>query len=84
MMDIQEAINIGPRLAAELRQAGINTLEELKALGYLEAWRQLHTVAPDRDYTNSCLALAGAIEGVRWMKLPKDVRARVAQEAKAV
>ena len=81
-MDIEEAVNIGPRLATELHRAGINTLEELEALGYLEAWRQLHAVAPKRDCTNSCLALAGAIEGVRWMKLPKDVRARVAREVK--
>jgi hypothetical protein len=79
---IEEAINIGPRLGAELSRAGIATLEKLKELGYREAWRRLHEVAPERDCTNSCLALVGAIEGVRWMKLPKPLRERIAREAK--
>jgi TfoX C-terminal domain len=65
-MDILDAVNIGNRLEAELRQAGIKTVEELQKLGYREAWFRLQAVAPDRDYTHSLLALAGAIEGVRW------------------
>lgn len=83
-MDIGEAVNIGPKLAMELRAAGITTLEELKALGYLEGWRRLGEVAPQRCCTNSCLALAGAIEGIRWMSLPAEVRARIGAEAKAM
>lgn len=83
-MDIAEAVNIGPKLAEELKAAGIATLEDLQAIGYLEGWRRLGEVAPQRCCTNSCLALAGAIEGVRWMSLPKDVRARIGAEAKAM
>jgi hypothetical protein len=53
-----------------------------QALGYLDAWRRLHTAAPDRDCANSLLALAGAIRGIRWMSLPPDERARIAAEAR--
>jgi hypothetical protein len=83
MTDIEDAINIGPVLAGELRQAGIGTLEQLREIGYMEGWRRIHTVNPDRDCGNSCLALAGALEGVRWMSLPKEMRLRIAAEARA-
>ncbi|MBV8086674.1 MAG: TfoX/Sxy family DNA transformation protein [Chloroflexi bacterium] len=81
MTDIASAINIGPALAKDLREAGIHTLEELQAMGYREAIRRLRAAAPKRDCTHSMLALAGALEGKRWMALPADTRARVRQEA---
>ena len=84
MTDIADAINIGPVLAGELRQAGITTLEALRALGYRDAWQRVHAVNPQRDCGNSLLALAGAIEGVRWMRLPAEMRARITGEARAI
>jgi DNA transformation protein len=78
---IDQAINVGPVLGGELRQVGIESLERLRELGYREAWRRLHVVAPERDCTHSLLALAGAIRGVRWMELPEDERARIRAEA---
>jgi DNA transformation protein and related proteins len=83
MTTIQDGKNIGPVLAGELRQAGIETLERLTEMGYLDAWRRIHAVNPNRDCTNSCLALAGAIEGIRWMKLPAERRAEIAAIAHA-
>lgn len=74
MTDIEGAVNIGPTLGAELRRAGIATIEDLRALGYVEAWRRLHAVSPGRDCVHSCLALAGAIEGTRWTRLPRERR----------
>ena len=83
MTPIEDAVKVGPVLAAELRAAGVDSLERLRELGYLEAWRRIHAVNPDRDCTHSCLALAGAIEGRRWMRMPKPWRERVAAEARA-
>ena len=80
---INQAINIGPILSRELRQVGITTLEDLRAVGYLEAWRRVHSFNPDRDCGNSCLALAGAIADVRWMKLPNETRTQIVMEARA-
>ncbi|HXG40771.1 MAG TPA: TfoX/Sxy family DNA transformation protein [Candidatus Limnocylindrales bacterium] len=74
---IERATNIGPKLAADLRTAGISTLEELRALGYLEATRRLRAAVPTRDCVQAGLALAGAIEGVRWTRLDAAERARI-------
>jgi DNA transformation protein len=82
MTRIEDAVNIGPVLGGELRSAGIETLEQLRALGYLEAWRRVHGANPDRDCASSCLALAGAIQGVRWTTLPAARRAQIAATAR--
>lgn len=81
---IGQAVNVGPVLGVELRRAGIETLEALTELGYVSAWTRLRAVAPDRDCAHALLAMAGAIEGVRWTALPKATRARIAQEARAL
>ena len=56
--------NIGPKLAAELQRAGIDSPEALRALGAREAFLRLRAQDP-----TACLhrlyALEGAIEGVR-------------------
>jgi hypothetical protein len=68
---LEAAINSGPVLAAELRQAGFATLEDVRATGYVEAIRRLRTVNPDRNCANSALAIAGALVGVRWIRIPR-------------
>jgi len=78
---IERAVNIGPVLSGELRKAGIETIEQLQRVGYVKAWRRIHAVNPERDCANSMLALAGAIEGVRWMALPAGTRAGIRAEA---
>jgi DNA transformation protein len=80
-MDIQQAVNIGPKLSADLRKAGIDTLETLQSLGVGEAWRRLQKVAPHRDCTHACLALGGAIRGERWMRLPEEEKKAILREA---
>ncbi len=81
--DIADVVNIGPKLASDLRRAKIDTLERLKELGALEAWRRLRQVAPQWACGHSCLALAGAVEGVRWTSLPQATRRRIVSEAKS-
>ena len=57
--------NIGQTLAAELRSVGIDSLEALMRVGFWDAWMQLRRAHPDRDALPACLALAGAVAGVR-------------------
>lgn len=83
MTALEDATNIGPTLAAELRRAGFETLEDLASCGHIEAVRRLRVVNPERDCANSALAIAGAIAGVRWMKLPPDERRRIVAEVRA-
>jgi hypothetical protein len=80
---LEDATNIGPVLAEELRAAGFATLEDLRAAGYVAATRRLRSVNPSRDCANSALAIAGAIAGVRWMRIPADERRRIVAEVNA-
>jgi DNA transformation protein len=80
---IESTPGIGPNLASELRGMGIDSLEALTRVGFWDAWQQLRRANPERDCLPSCLALAGAIAGVRWNHLPPKVRADIRNRVKA-
>lgn len=80
---IEHTPNIGASLAAELRGVGIDSLEALMRAGFWDAWLQLRRANPERDCVPACLALAGAVAGVRWNHLPPRVRADIRQRVKA-
>ncbi len=80
---IERTPGIGPNLASDLRGVGIDSLESLTRVGFWDAWQQLRRANPERDCLPSCLALAGAIAGVRWNALPPKVRADIRQRVKA-
>lgn len=71
--DLATAPNIGPKLAAGLREVGIGSIDELREIGAADAWDRLRG-AGLYDCVNSMLALEGAIEGVRWHHLPAERR----------
>ncbi len=81
---IEQTPNIGRTLATELRALGIDSLEALMRVGFWDAWLQLRRVHPERDAVPACLALAGAVAGVRWNHLPPKVRQDIRQRVKAV
>ena len=81
---IERTPNIGANLAADLKMVGIDSLEALMRVGFWDAWLQLRRVKPERDGVPACLALAGAVAGVRWNHLPPRVRADIRQRVKAV
>jgi hypothetical protein len=72
---IERTPNIGANLAAELRSVGIDSLEALMRVGFWDAWLQLRRANPERNSVPACLALAGAVAGVRWNHLPPKVDA---------
>ncbi len=80
---IERTPGIGPNLANDLKGVGIHTLEALVRVGFWDAWQQVRKANPERDCLPSCLALAGAIAGVRWNHLPPKVRADIRQRVKA-
>jgi DNA transformation protein and related proteins len=80
---IERTPGIGPNLAAELRGVGIDTLEALTRVGFWDAWQQIRRANPERNCLPSCLALAGAVAGVRWNHLPPKVRADIRNRVKA-
>jgi len=81
---IEQIPNVGRSLAAELRAMGIDSLEALMRVGFWDAWLQLRRHNPERDCVPACLALAGAVAGVRWNHLPPRGRADIRQRVKAV
>jgi DNA transformation protein len=63
--DLTTLVNIGPKLAADLRAVGIPDAETLREVGVDEASRRLEE-AGLRDCTHARRALSGALAGVRW------------------
>jgi hypothetical protein len=74
---LENAKDISAALAADLRAIGVHDLRELRALGAGEAWDRLYA-ADLRDCLSSRLALEGAVEGRRWIRLDPETRERCA------
>jgi DNA transformation protein len=79
---LEDAVNIGPALAHDLRAVGIADLAALRAAGSQDAWVRLHG-AGRHDCLSSLLALEGAVRGVSWMELSPADRDAVADAARA-
>ena len=67
--DLENLPNVGPKLAQDLRAAGVETAAQLRRLGARGAWVKVRDVNPERDCASSLLALEGAVRGVRWMSI---------------
>lgn len=65
MTALENLVNIGPKLAADLRAVGIADAEELHHVGADEAAQRL-AFAGLRDCTHAARAIHGAIAGQRW------------------
>ncbi len=65
--------NIGVKLEEQLIVAGIETPEQLRALGSHEAWLRLRRMDPTVSLTR-LYALEGAVRGVRWHLLDEDIK----------
>ena len=74
MSELATLPNIAAKLEAQLADAGITTIEQLRQAGSREAWLRILARDP-----SACLmrlsALEGAIQGVRWHYLDADTKA---------
>lgn len=75
---------IGPVTQGRLREAGIRTVSELKAIGSVEAYRRLKFMLPRHVSLNALYALEAALRGCHWLDLPQDVKVVLQQEAKVI
>jgi PAS domain S-box-containing protein len=75
--DIGQAVNIGPALAASLRDGGIATLPELRALGALAAWERLRGQRDEVVTGTDLLRLEGATRGIRITQMAPAERSRL-------
>jgi DNA transformation protein len=76
---LEDTVNIGPRLAADLRAVGIATMEDLREAGSVEACRRMEERGL-HDCLSALMALEGAIVGVRWFALEPEHRQRLRDE----
>jgi TfoX C-terminal domain len=65
MTALESLVNIGPKLAADLRAVGVPDVETLRGIGAQEAAQRLAD-AGLRDCTHARRALDGALAGTRW------------------
>jgi DNA transformation protein and related proteins len=65
-----KAKNIGKELSERLKEAGINSIEDLKSLGSENAFIRIRTIDPSACL-NMLYALEGAIEDIRWHDLDR-------------
>ena len=74
--------NIGPKSAAWLRQVGVRTLDDLKALGAVGVFMKVKR-AGFRPSLNLLYALAGAERGCHWAALSADDKNALVLDASA-
>lgn len=73
-MELTDLPNISKVNAQKLRDAGITTPEELRALGSKEALVRVRMESDPGACLSMLYGLEGAIRGVRWHSLPDDVK----------
>ena len=73
--------SLGPKSEAWLREVGINTEEELRAIGAIAAYRRLKHWNPRLVSLNALYALHAALNGLHWRAVDGDTKARLRAEA---
>lgn len=74
--------NIGPKSAAQLRQIGVRTLDELRAMGSLETFIKLKR-AGFKPSLNLLYSLEGALLDCHWQHVPDERRSELILAADA-
>lgn len=74
--------NIGPKSAAWLRQVGLRTEEDLRAIGALEAFMRVKR-AGFKPSLNLLYALEGALTDCHWQEVPAERRSELLVAADA-
>lgn len=63
--------NVGPKSAAWLRQIGIRSIDDLRKVGSVEAYRRVK-VAGFKPTLNLLYSMAGAEDDVHWTQLSEE------------
>ncbi|RED52551.1 TfoX/Sxy family protein [Aestuariispira insulae] len=66
--------NIGPSSAALLKEAGIETVADLREMGAADAYGRLKFMFPDRVSLNMLYALNGALADIPWRAITPEMR----------
>ena len=80
MTALTSLANVGPKTIGWLKDVGIETVEDLEALGVVEAYVRLKTAFPDKVTLNALWGLQGALLGIPWNQLPEDMKDDLRQQ----
>lgn len=72
--------NIGAKTTAWLYAIGIETEEDIRALGSVEVYRRLKERFPDRVSLNALWGLEALLLGIKWTDLTADMKAELLRE----
>jgi len=73
---LEDLPNIGITLAQLLHETGIDTPEDLKETGAIQAFIRIRAIDPDACFSKLC-AIEGAVEGIRWHHLSVEKKAEL-------
>ena len=73
--------NLGPKTAEWLREVGIASESELRAVGAAAAYRRLKHWNPRRASLLALWALHGALHDIPWNRIDDVTKARLLEEA---
>jgi DNA transformation protein len=75
--------NVGPKLAAKLVEAGIDTPEKLRQTGAKKAFEKLYPTGDSYGDFNAAYlyALEGAIRNCDWLDIPEEMKQEFRQYA---
>ena len=79
-MRIRDLRGLGPKSEEQLRNIDINTPEELRSLGAVEAYIALNEQAGVTHSLNFLYALVGALEDRDWRRVAREDRGRLLLE----
>ncbi|MDE2408656.1 MAG: TfoX/Sxy family protein [Xanthomonadaceae bacterium] len=74
--------NIGPKSAAWLRQVGLRSLQDIAAIGTVDAFMKVRR-AGFKPGLNLLYALEGALLDCHWQEVPEARRSELVQAAEA-
>ena len=77
MSALTDLPNIGPVLADNLAKIGVETPEQLRAVGAEQAWLSIRTQVDSGACLAQLQALAGAAEGVKKTQLSPERKAEL-------
>lgn len=69
--------NMGPKSRVWLHEIGIDTLEDLEAIGAVEAYRRLKTARPTEVSLNALWGMQAALLNIHWNALTPEMKAEL-------
>lgn len=77
MTPLTKLKNIGPKTISWMQAVDINSVEDLEALGAVEAYYRLKTALPEKVSLNALWGLHAALLDMPWQMVTPDMKAEL-------